>query len=576
MPVGPSARRFAIAFLAVCSGVALAEGQETTPTPAFGTTLHVNLVNVDVLVTDRGGVPLTDLARDEFTVFEDSHPVEITNFVPPSVPPAAPGGAASAGQPPMSPALSLVVVLDDEHLSVRTRKALASRFRDGLAPLLAGGRARAMLLGWGSSIRVRQPFTTDPDAFMTALAAAQSGVGTASGAAFEETVIARTIDARTSFSQGRGGTTDLSRDDAEALLQETRSAAQASSERARASLLAVSSFVDSLAGVPGRKVMLVLSEGMEMRPGESLLQRWQARFGFSSGAPSFSPDLEAERLSVEPQLQDLVARANASGIVIYTVDASQSAGASERAADQVGGPVSGAIAADRRASARFALQLIADGTGGRSLPASADLVGNFAALADEAAQSYSLAFAAAHEPDGKRHSIRVEVKRPGVRVRQRESYLDRTADQRAAASNLAAILHGVAGNPLGVRLGGGTQIPQADGTVVVPVLVDVPIGTLTLVPDGDLHVARLSVWLASRDADNRIHQTPKQSYAIRVENQRLLAALGQSATASFQLVMRPGHRLVVATLRDELGGGESTASVELDVDATPPAPGRPE
>lgn len=46
----------------------------------FFEALDVNLVNVEVFVTDRKGVPVTGLTADDFELLEDGRPVEISNF----------------------------------------------------------------------------------------------------------------------------------------------------------------------------------------------------------------------------------------------------------------------------------------------------------------------------------------------------------------------------------------------------------------------------------------------------------------------------------------------------------------
>ncbi|MBI4916677.1 MAG: VWA domain-containing protein [Acidobacteria bacterium] len=543
-----------------------ARSQAPPPNPGFAGTAHVNVVNVEVVVTDRAGVPATDLTREEFAAFHDGRPVAISNFVPPA---AVPAGSGTRGP------LSLFVVLDADNLSIRTRKRLLGRLGEALAPLLADGRVRAMLAEGGPSVRVREPLSGTTDTFLAALGKAASDIGITSGGGTDEATTARVVEARGAFSQGRAGTNTLDASEADALLQEARSAAQFSYERAKASLLGAAGFVDTLAGVPGRKALLLVSEGIPMRPGEAVLRNWQTRYGAASGSRMFSAELESAEATVGPQIDELAARASAAGVAIYCLDAGLDSRSTERSAEAVGRPVSSSFANVRETSGRFVLQSLSAETGGRSVPASGDLDVALAGVVDEAAHAYSVGIAIPGEPDGMRHTLGVEVARPGVQVRLRRSYVDKTPDQRAVDRGVAAVLHGATDNPLGIRLSGGTEIPQDDGTIVVPVSVHVPIGSLTLLPEGDVHAAHLSYWLAARDAAGRIRQVPRQSFTMRIPNQKLLDMLGQGASASFQLVMRTGRHRVAATLRDDLGGGASTATIELDVGAQAAAPVEP-
>ena len=561
--------RFLLAAALLCvAAVARSQAPSPSPSPSpgFVGAAHVNVVNVEVVVTDRSGAPATDLAREEFRAFHDGRPVAISNFVPP---------APASAEPEERPSLSLFVVLDADNLSIRTRKRLLGRLGEALAPLVADGRTGAMLVEGGPSLRVRRPLGAADEAFLAALGKAASDVSASTGTSSDESMFARVVEAQSAFSQGRPGTNTLEAAEADGLLQEARTAAQAAYERSRASLVAAAEFVDTLAGVPGRKVLLLVSEGIPLRPGEAVLRRWESRYGAASGQ-MFSAELESATATVGPQIDDLAARASAAGVAIYCLDAGLEGRSAERSAEMVGRPVDTTFSNVRETSARFALQALSAETGGRSIAASGDLPAALAAVVDEAAHAYSLGIAIPGEPDGTRHTLGVEVARPGLQPRLRRSYVDKTSDQRAADRGVAALLHGATDNPLGIRLTSGTEIPQDDGTIVVPVSVHVPVGSLILLPEGDAHAARLSYWLAARDTAGRLRQIPRQSFTMRVPNQKLLEMLGQSASASFQLVMRPGRHRVAATLRDDLGDGASTATIELDVGSPAAAPAEPD
>ena len=43
-------------------------------------TIEVRVTNIDVVVTDRSGHPVTGLTRDDFEIFENGRPQAVTNF----------------------------------------------------------------------------------------------------------------------------------------------------------------------------------------------------------------------------------------------------------------------------------------------------------------------------------------------------------------------------------------------------------------------------------------------------------------------------------------------------------------
>ncbi|HUP43550.1 MAG TPA: hypothetical protein VM599_10105, partial [Thermoanaerobaculia bacterium] len=55
-------------------------GEDRQPADAFGETLSVEVVNVEVRVIDRKGRPITGLTREDFELFEDGRRVEIAHF----------------------------------------------------------------------------------------------------------------------------------------------------------------------------------------------------------------------------------------------------------------------------------------------------------------------------------------------------------------------------------------------------------------------------------------------------------------------------------------------------------------
>src|SRR5215471_5951167 len=74
-------RRIAIsaATLFVSILITQTSAQQAPPSPPV-IRINVNLVQVDAVVTDSKGNPVTDLKADDFEVFQDGKPQVITNF----------------------------------------------------------------------------------------------------------------------------------------------------------------------------------------------------------------------------------------------------------------------------------------------------------------------------------------------------------------------------------------------------------------------------------------------------------------------------------------------------------------
>ncbi len=60
--------------------------RQQQPPPQVAISVQSNLVNVDAIVTDQDGNPVTGLKRENFRVLDDGQPQQITNFAPTDAP----------------------------------------------------------------------------------------------------------------------------------------------------------------------------------------------------------------------------------------------------------------------------------------------------------------------------------------------------------------------------------------------------------------------------------------------------------------------------------------------------------
>lgn len=100
--------------------------------------LGITLVQVDAIVTDKDGRPVTDLSRDDFEVLQDDHPQEISTFAYVSAPPSASDVSAAFGPvaphrlPPERARRTVAIVVDDlkSNESARATREAVRRFVD--------------------------------------------------------------------------------------------------------------------------------------------------------------------------------------------------------------------------------------------------------------------------------------------------------------------------------------------------------------------------------------------------------------------------------------------------------------
>ncbi len=599
-------------LLAVCAlptGPAWAAKAAETPQPTsltgFGAAVEVNVVNVEVYVTDRDGKRVTDLKREDFTASEDGKPVEVTNFAsvasgralsPPaaavkSVPAAAAGTATAPSPPPPDPetALSLVVFLDDLHLRPENRTKAVEQIRAFLAKSVRPGD-RVMVAANGLGLRLVQPFTQDGAAIDAALK--QSESVPSQGQMGDE---ARRSAFRTMYQMHSirpcavENVTPI-----EAYASETR-------DEALRTVGALTVIINSLSGVPGHRALLFVSDGISVTPGEELFQVLSELCGgsmepseLSSGntgltfrggdqGAKYNPQqaaLDAQKYSVAKRFEDLAAHASANRVTLYTLQASGLRGFAGGGADLDPGErrlLSSVVQQVQTSNLKGSLTAMAVDTGGRAMLDANDLGPELGRMQEDFESYYSLGYTPVHHGDGHQHKVEVKVKRPGLRVRYRPSYRDKPAMEKAVDRTLTALLHGIEDNPLEVVVEVGEQtLDKATGSWAVPVRLKIPLYKLAIIHpvEGGAYQGRLRLLVATRDAKGGTSPVRHVEVPLEISRKEVLNALGQHYLYTLTLKMPAGQQQVAVAVRDELAATTSYLSRAVTVGAVKAATGR--
>jgi len=548
---------------------------------AFFDTAQVNLVNIEVFAADPEGHPVFGLQRGDFEVLEDGKPVAITNFFAAAqVQPAAAGGPPAAGEqqevlpgpvpPPLEQRLSLVLFVDNTGITAGQRNIALRHARAVLESALKLPGVEVMVVAHGPTTRVRQPFTANAALLAKSVEMISheptDTVGSSSDHSLLERVLSSIDTTPRRFSDRQGA---LAREsdaaDAISALAMVRGLAKEVSERTRAAVASIQQFVASLAGVPGRKAVCYIGNGIQLHPGRALLQAWESRFGMIGVPTDFSAAMESESLSVVPEFRALVSRANADRVTFYSLDASGEAAPIAQSPEEADFDPDPGVTRAEAMQRQYSLQYLAFATGGATIASTPAASPALALITRDFEAYYSLAYVAPHIGDGRTHAISVRTARPGVQLRYRRNYLDKTADDRMIERNLAALLFGGGSNALDVGVTVRKEIKQRRGVYLVPMVVTVPLDKLALLPGREAEEGRVSIWVASRDADGHTSPPAKKSFSLRVPTQELPVALRQRVAYTFGVLLRPGMQKLAISLRDDVAQAESTVTASFAV-----------
>lgn len=531
-------------------GTAAAEGG------AFFESVNVDVINVEVFVTDKQGNPIKGLTQADFEVLEDGRPVTISNFYsvdetsrkrpPLALPPVPGGGPKPAGvdlpEIPPEQRLYLIVYIDNFNIQPFNRNRVFKRLRTFLDSNVTV-EDRVMLVTYNRSFKERVSFTTDPALVNSALLE---------------------IEKETGYNTHR----ESDRNDILSDLEDAQSAQQAIG-RVRAyagslyndtmvSIDAIKDLVDSLGGLPGRKAIVYVSEGLPMVAGEDIFQALNSKFNDSSVL------LEAREYDASRRFQELGAQANANRVTFYTIDAGglrtySSASAERQTAGQPG--MSAFLDGQHIYNIQAPLLQLAEDTGGKAIINTNDVGTQLGVVANDLRTYYSLGYQPAKVGDGRYHRIEVKVKGGrdrSLRVRHRTGYRDRPVEQRMSDATMASLLFGELGNPMGVSMEFGDPMPKNDSqNSLVPIHLRIPLDKVTLIPQGDKQQANLRAFIGVLDEEGGTSPVQVVPITIQIPAAEVEAALKQGWGYDVTLLMRQGRQKVAVGVRDDLGGASS-------------------
>ena len=566
--------------------------------PSFGGAVEVNVVNVDVYATGKDGHRINGLGKGDFELLEDGKRVAISNFevVVASAPQA--GGVPAGSAPPgatvtLEDPLNLVVYFDDFNIRPPHRTRVLKQLGEFLAHQLAPGD-RVMLVTEDLGLNVRVPFTSDPAAVAKGLR--EIGTLAAHG---DESDRDRSQAFRSILTLQQASLSDPVDPTPcpQNIVTPAHSYATSRRNEVLRTISSLTVLVNSLSGVPGRKALLHVSDGLPLNPGEELFQLLLELCGGlgNSGLVKDSSDptdpnvpydarsigpqayqaasqamLDAQGYSVAKNLQALAAHANAQRVTLYTLQASGLQGTA--ASDASVGPEermlqSPSIGTSLRANHQSSLQLLADETGGRSILDANDVLPDLARMKEDFSSFYSLGFTPAHASDGREHKIEVRAKRPGVRLRYRQSYRDKPAFEKVVDRTFAALYYDIEDNPLAIQVEIGDQTPAEEGQYAVPVRLKIPLFKLAILNREETFQGKLRLLVATRDAAGGTSPMRQVEVPLNIPRKEVLSALGQYYIYTLTLKMKPGVQHIAVAVRDEIAATTSYLSRPVTVGA---------
>jgi VWFA-related protein len=532
--------------------------------------VSLELVQVDVVVTDGKGGHVEDLGCDDFEIFEDRRKQTITNcsFVGMSEAPlpsaaAAPSGSAAGSTRPMrreDVRRTIALVVDDLDLDVQSVMSVRTALEAFVENQIGPGDLVSMFRTSGGAGTLQQ-FTTDRRILRAAIERVrfhpQAGVD-----ALEPQGAIPVLDGATAGTDNRS------------LPKPKGGGGQAKIAALRADMLgggtvgALRFVLMGLRDLPGRKSVVMFSKGQPMRTVEGDLT------AFGRAVPT------------------LVELANRASVVIYTVDTMGVVTAQLTAADNMNpaGAVtsaSGFQAMLSNTSSRSGLGRVLGGlagldalsepTGGLLLRGENDLSRQLGKVLEDQKGYYLIGYvpeASSFSPGDKPifHRIQVKVRRKGLRIRSRKGFFGmsnddpRIARSRTEAGLSAALLSPFSASEIGLRLHSGFYQDKAQRALLHSFLhVQAEDMTLAASPDGTFRT-QAEILAYTFDAEGQVVDRLSRVGELRLtsEARDLAARHGINYVIDVPVKKAGAYQLRVA-LRDSASGRLGAAHQFVEV-----------
>ena len=576
--------------LLVLLALTAADAQQPAPQRSGPVDAGVTAVLVDVVVRDRRGQPVRDLKPSDFQVIEDGLAQSIGSFTPVF---NATGTAAHAPQPPANTGDPASVA---SSAAVNSGPAITALVFDRLTP-----EARRLAVDAAQSYVGAEQ---DPQAYVGVFSI---DVGLTPFAPFTRNgrLLRQALDRIASRASASFNSPEAQQQKANADRQAAMASAAAEGARAGGGGAGTSSAMGTAAG----EALLAQMESRMLRQFD-VMERDQQGYSSTNGLFSIISALRAlpgrkslvlfsEGISIPPAVQRLflgvIDAANRANVSIYAMDAAGLRAVSEQAKirDQVneagrrgietayagnaGGdaPLTQDLEKNEdvlRQDPQNGLGQLAQSTGGLFFDSTNDLRRAFDRIEEDRNNYYLIGYTPTNDKyDGRFRTIAVKVNRPGVTVAARKGYFA-VRDTGGMPVNsweapaLGALEQKPVPNAFPVRAT-SLLFPEQNRPGLAPVIVTFKTESITFQPtsDGKSYTSDVTVLVRLRDAQEHVARQMSQHYEINGPIADLARAKNGEVLFYREPELAPGVYTLEAVVHDAPAGKSSVRFSTLEI-----------
>jgi VWFA-related protein len=552
-----------------------------TAPPLFIETMEVRVVNVDVVVRDKQGNPVTGLTPDDFTVLENGQPVEITNFLEVTSSTGRLDTADATGtETTEAPTESLqseavrrairkiVLYLDQTTLEVQNRKTLIPAIKDFISNALRPGD-EVMIASYQNGLKVDLQFTSNREVALeiidrmaerTPLGQSRSRRLAAAQKALWDNILDYQPDEQPPYDAG---------------LSDSRAYADSVRHDTNLAIGSLEALMKGLQAIDGRKLLVFATDALPSRPGNEIFIFFNEIKDLYAGGANQSPMSEGLQYDLSTQIDQLADTANATGFTLYPIQAA-TLSASFNSADLDGAMAYNinnatfAATEAQRASDREGLQTIARLTGGTLSLAANDFTKAFNSILDDLEHYYSIGYRAGGQRSDFVRSIKVNMKNKDLVARTRRSHVDRSIETEMEEIVAANLFYPIDRNDMGIKASASVPSPTGEAeNVTLTLSVEIPTQTLTLIPQDDDVLGSFTLFIGFVRADGSVSKIARETRQFKFPASTMPRR--KSVTMALEVTMDQTTDRISVGVLDPVSKATGFASVFIAPDVAAPS-----
>lgn len=546
--------------------------KEEIPKPTYE--VEVIVTNVDVVVTDKDGKRVTGLKPENFEIYEDGLLQKLTNFYEVKemdvylstldrekkklIVPAQPIAEKS-------PRFrnKIIIYFDNWHLHPLNRnwsiKKLESFIRNNFST--ENNDNQGMVVCLEQKLEVIQQFSSNQWQLLQAIDEVKRRSG-------QSLLRQRTReDLRKELNRMVTETTAFGSkfENYERALGHARNYVEAEQNDLQYSLKSMNAFLDYLTGIEGKKILIYVSDGLPINPGDEV-------FAFLDQAfPTGSARSEAMNYDATKLFKELTAKCNANEIALYPINAQGLESMTLSADKQAGWNItrgSGMVKPTSRLK-NDALKLMAKETGGLAILNTNDIESGLERIKDDLQFYYSLGYVSPHREDNQYHST--QVKLIGVKekynVRVRRGYVRVSQEEKTRESVYSRLFLKRQYNPMNImiQIMPVEPIPSSE-KLLLNLKILIPLKSLALLPRENDYIGQIKVYITLMDSEGLISSCHELTEQIKIPAEDYEVAIKSSYPYFAEMYVNPGHYTISLAVKDVPGATINYLQLEKTIE----------